>query len=108
MEYVLQYLLPPLATGILGAIGGGWWMFRRKTGALRAELAGQEFEDVGELVDSYIARLSAMGARIEALHTELLAIKIEVADLKAHNLILEQENTTLRERINDIENGRAG
>ena len=107
MEYFLQYILPPLLTGVLGAIGGGWWMFRRKSGALRAELAGQEFEDVGGLVDSYIARLSAMGTKIETLHGELLQIKMEVAELKAHNLVLEQENESLRTRINDIEHGRA-
>ena len=95
--------LIPLITLLLGAAGGGWIAFTRKKASIGAALAGDEWQDIGEIIDTYIARVTTMSMEITKLHQEVVelrqtqyGLKEEISTLRAENTRLKAEIETLR------------
>ncbi len=99
MQELLLTIISSLVTGIIGAIGGGWWMLKRRSAKLRSELASSEWENVGDMVDSYILRLRKMSEEYSRLYEELVDIRAERTDEKAANQRLKEENRALQDEV---------
>ncbi len=99
MQELLTTIIPGIVTGIIGAIGGGWWMLRRRSAQLRSQLASDEWDNVGDMVDSYILRLRKMSEEYSQLYQELVDIRAERADEKAANQQLREENRALKDEV---------
>lgn len=103
MQELQNYV--PLIISSLGAFfAGGWFVWRRKKGAVTAELANREFTDISSMVATYTTRLAELSNDITDLHAELTDVKQKQSELEEENKQLHEENAALRKRIKRLEN----
>ena len=59
-----------------------WLLMRQQVRRERARLGAEQYQDVSNLVERYIADLGEMSAKIESLHRELTEARQELNKLR--------------------------
>lgn len=81
----LETYLPQIISLLIGSVGTGGILYIRRRRATTAQLASEEFADVGEMVNAYTAQLSKLTNQITGLHGKVIELEQKVQELEADN-----------------------